>query len=457
MRRLLHGSACISFVSLFIAATLVATELSKTGRVTGTFEGIECEFSPGQEELARLLAHRLMMHNHEVAAIRPTAASAKTKTVPLSPAEMQANRAIYLQKITALLALEKPTVLQEECYDAFLGNYEQTMLLFQIVRDSMAAVQFKRLTIWERPELVRRLEDGEGIKGFTYDAATKSGRASFHSTLSQVQNNRLKELAEERKKLHLTYKLDFRNKDGVTNYRATASSKPRPTAVAAVAPTGSEMAAKSTEWLPIVIPVDLIQLPADELAEKLWSGSGDKSLAKILDGFARAAASMSTIDPNIAFLVLHETTELGVVDHYFRGPDRRWFCEGVANYVSWRVLRDLHGNTVALRSYNLPEQQLRYAGLRGQVDLRKWPASENQSESDQQSQLNSAHYVFATQAVTLMNERAGEDILPRLFKEIGRTKPNKVSIKTVEKAWEKLTGAKLDAVLAKVVLPLNAK
>ena len=52
-----------------------------------------------------------------------------------------------------------------------------------------------------------------------------------------------------------------------------------------------------------------------------------------------------------------------------------------------------------------------------------------------------------------MNERAGEDILPRLFAEIGRTKSNKVSMKTVEKAWKKLTHTSMDSLIAATMKP----
>jgi hypothetical protein len=91
-----------------------------------------------------------------------------------------------------------------------------------------------------------------------------------------------------------------------------------------------------------------------------------------------------------------------------------------------------------------------------QADLRKWPAVENQVESEQETPLNRARYAFAAQAVFLMNQCAGEDILPRLLSEIGRTKPEKVSTRSVEKAWMKVSKLKLDAILAEAVQPLPA-
>jgi hypothetical protein len=170
-------------------------------------------------------------------------------------------------------------------------------------------------------------------------------------------------------------------------------------------------------------------------------------MAKMPDGIPQ-------LDPQLAFIVLHETTEVGIIDRYFHGPDRRWFCDGVANYVPWRVVRDLHGADAAGRVYNLPEALAHAAPLREKADLRKWPAVENESAEEQLSELDGARYAFAANAVFLMDERGGNDILPRLFTEIGKTNPNKVSIKTVEKAWQKLTGTKLDTILADAVKPL---
>jgi hypothetical protein len=113
------------------------------------------------------------------------------------------------------------------------------------------------------------------------------------------------------------------------------------------------------------------------------------------------------LDPQIAFMVLHETTEIGIGDHYFRGRDRRWFCDGVANYGAWRVLRDLHGEETATRIHDLPAQLKEFADLRERADLRKWPAAENESAEQSHSRLEEARYAFAERAVALMDERGG--------------------------------------------------
>lgn len=198
---------------------------------------------------------------------------------------------------------------------------------------------------------------------------------------------------------------------------------------------------------PVVITSALAGQPDEVVAGKLWS-DGKPAIQEILGYIAHMADEIPRRDPQLAYLVLHETTEIGIIDHYMRGPDRRWFCDGVANYVPWRVVRDLHGVQVADAIYNLREQLAKHAAFREQADLRKWPAAENQTDEEHRTPLDAARYAFAAHAIFLMNERAGDDVLPRLFTEIGKTKPKKTSIKKIEKAWKKLSGGKLDDLLA---------
>jgi hypothetical protein len=315
----------------------------------------------------------------------------------------------------------------------------------------------KRLTIWDREELVVRLNAGEKIAGFSYDPVTKQGHVSFGFS-TDLQDDRLKELQDRRKQLHRQYSMSIGQENGHTVYRGRVSPigappPPQPKdATAAAQPVNDS--AGSSQWLPVIIPPDVKDLPAGELSQYLWDGAKDKGLAAQLGYIAKMLDGIPRLDPHLADIVLHETTEVGIIDRYFRGPDRRWFCDGVANYVPWRVVRDLHGADVATRVYNLQEALAQAAPLREKADLRKWPAVENESAEEQLSELDTARYAFAAQAVFLMNERGGANLLPRLFAEIGKTKPAKVSIKTVAKAWLKFTGTKLDTILAEAVKPL---
>jgi hypothetical protein len=97
-----------------------------------------------------------------------------------------------------------------------------------------------------------------------------------------------------------------------------------------------------------------------------------------------------------------------------------------------------------------------YAALRDKVDLRKWPTSENQRPEDANTPLTKAHYAFAARAVFLLAERHGQDFLPKLFREIGQTSRKQADMRTVEKAYKKLAGEDLSALLAAAMAPVAA-
>lgn len=444
------------FASLAFAGALHGADESAAvaGRLTAVFEGITCEYSPGQEEIARLLATRIADRNREAAAAAPAPLPLPDATVPLSPAEMRANRAQYLAAICAQLALKKPTAFQEECYDAFLNNYESTMRMFHLLgRATMAGTaRLDKITLWDRAELVGRLQAGEKVTGFIYDPVTKQGSVAFKLPEMEFKDDRLKELTAQREQLKNEYLFKITAAEGGgSNYHGGVSKRRQAPPADPAPPKAAEP--QGLQFFPIVIPAQLSGLPPAELAAQLWEGSTKGGVQQIFDGIGEMVQSLPTVDPAIAHLVLHETTEIGVVDHYYRGRDRRWFCDGVANYVSWRVVRDRHGPAAAQHVYDLPAQLARYADLRDQADLRKWAATENQSEAEQESRLNRARYAYATQAIMLMGERAGPDALRKLFAEIGRTKREKVSFDTVQKAWRKIAGTDLDALLAEVAKP----
>ncbi len=446
--------ACLGPAYLGAAEPAVAPASVLPGRLTATFEGIECEYSPGQEELARLLAVRFAAHNARTAAAAAQASPA-APTTPLSPAEMQMNRAAYLGHIAAQLGLQKPTALQEECYDEFVRNYALTMDAFDAMRSLFRQLcAIKRVALWPRDELVRRLKDGENIAGFRYDRETDDLRGSFGLSTSFV-DEKLKALAQSRNELKAAYRMSIETENGARVYRGEVTLNPVKRTVVPPTSTPASPATSISDpppAFPVVVPATLANESPATLATKLWEES-EPSIRAMLEQLAQIPDQMPRSDPQLVAMVLHETTEIGVVDHYMRGPDRRWFCDGVANYVTWRVVRDLHGPDSANAVYNLAEQLAMHAALREQADLRKWPAAEKQSDDEERTPLNRARYAFATHAVFLLNERVGEDILPRLFWEIGKTKAKKVSFKTVEKAWKKLTKTSLDDVLAAAVAP----
>jgi hypothetical protein len=154
----------------------------------------------------------------------------------------------------------------------------------------------------------------------------------------------------------------------------------------------------------------------------------------VVDGFAGLRESVGP------FAVIHETTELAIVKTYLRSTDRRWFCDGVANYVALRVLEDTLGPEEARKYYDLEAELKKFASEAPKVDLLNWPNLAQVKKTNFDKRLDTASYAFATKAIADICRRHGDEILPRLFAELGKTSIEQASMRTVYEAFTDLTG-----------------
>jgi hypothetical protein len=140
------------------------------------------------------------------------------------------------------------------------------------------------------------------------------------------------------------------------------------------------------------------------------------------------------------FIILHETVEMTIFSHHLHGKDRRWFCDGVANYVAWKVIEERIGPEAARQYYDLQADLAQYVDVRNRVDLTRWPAVENQGKlSAAKDLLDKACYPFATEVIARVCAKHGPDLLPKLFAEVDQTPFEKRTINTVYRAYKKLT------------------
>jgi hypothetical protein len=453
---------CPVFFSLTAAASLLGAEPHPTraNRLVETIDGVRIEYSPGQEAYLRPIAERIVAWNHELDERQAKAAAEAKVVLPLSARDLRENRAAVLQQIAAAIGLDAPTPLQGRCYDAMLAYYEFLDFWAAMAPEFIAKmIRTHDIMIWEKPELVRRLSSGESLPGFTYDPKTKQGSWSFllnlesKPTVSPEEQAKLRAQSERQRLDHaFNYKVDA---DGVAHISASFNldlARPAPSTPANTIQDSLDRAAKdfhskieeqtSGEWPVILSEKDAGKSPG-EIAE---------SLVKILQYTAEQAGRLKGYrDGNLAMIVLHETTEVGIVERYIGSADRRWLCDGTANYVAWRVARDRAGAEFARQVYNLDGQLAQFAAYQKRINLWKWPAVERQREEDRDTPLTQAHYAFATRALFLLAQAHGEDALPKLFQEIGRTPRAKVSMKTVAKAYRKITGANLEALIKAAV------
>ncbi len=447
---------------LWLAALLTSSVAADTppagpALITETIDGVTCHYAPADEALIRLLAPLIAAQNREAMAPAVPAPAADTPVVPLSLADFRRNRADYLARMAAAIGLNRPTPLQEECYDGYLDNFERTDQAMALLMDDMRAqAHLREITVAHKTDLLRRLKAGEKIPGMSLEPDGEHGRAEWKVPTSQIHDERIAELLKQREQGRLDLGYDFSTKDGIVEFSARTkirrrSALPAALTKAAPSPVTTPEAPDASIPFPVIITPEDEALPTGELAAKIAKGTGE-----LLQGLRRLRPAQFQSPAVLANLLLHETTETGIVEHYLGSRDRRWLCEGVANYTSWKIARDRAGDAMARQVYDVQEQVARYAAFREKIDLRRWPASENQRKEDLGTPLTKAHYAFAARAVFLMVERHGEDFLPKLFREIGRTPRRRASMRTVETDYKNLAGEELSAVLTAALAPVTA-
>ena len=344
--------AYVRLLSIVLTANLLGLSLSAAplgadSRRREVFEGLTFEYPVKYELLAQELAPQLV-HLNQVNAARSTSA-AQTPPAPLSVRDLRARRASYLALIAANIGLTEPTALQIECYDAFLENFETSALLWAKMAYMMREYAVVRtVAIWEKADLMARLKAGETIPGFSIDPDGK--RVNFNWS---VRFNRydadLTGLMADREKRRLDYSYNLTVKNGIAsvagNFRSRrtrpSATKPSPTPVPGEPESGPPIS------LPVVLRPEDLEMPIKDLAA---------TQLKALQGLGQFAATTEESFQNpaiLACLILHETAEVGIVERYLGSSDRRWLCDGMANYVAWKVAHDQFGPDVARQVYDL--------------------------------------------------------------------------------------------------------
>ena len=300
----------------------------------------------------------------------------------LSLEELQRRRDYFLGRVAASLGLDQPTEKMASTFD-LAGTHWRT------TRVAAPAGVLRHYALWRRPELVARLQAGERVAGFTLDS---SGGLDFS--------------------------FEFKVNSGSGDL-----------------PPDRVAAGMANYWDSYVCPIKIGATPevgpAEEVAAEL-----DEFMRTL---FASSGQQMQLTERQAVFNVLRETTESGVVWHYLTSKDRRWFCEGIANYVAGKVIRDELGPEAAKSYYDLPAELKKYEGEAARVDLVAWPAAENPAEAQYAEELNTASHAFATKVIADVSAKHGDDFLPKWFAEIGRTKREKATMETVFKAYRRLT------------------
>ncbi|MFT3828737.1 MAG: hypothetical protein QM691_03425 [Opitutaceae bacterium] len=442
-------------VGVFLGTALSAAPQphpTRAGRIVDARDGFRVEYSAGLEPYVEAVYAALPAWRGKYREGESRFLGAGDPVVlPGSAKDMVAHRDEILRTVAAEIGLPAPTALQGRVYDTMLGYYELMEWLQDLAPVGVFALaRCEEIQIWRKDELGRRLESGERLEGFTWNPQTKEGNYEIKPPEYRRDGDQ-KAAAEKFDQVRLDHSFNYKpGADGVVDLQASftfsSNGNPQPLQPAErtfrleeVGPAARAyfLAVKPTSW-PIVLSEKTAGSTPQEVAQKCFS---------VLDGILAHAKPGASRNSPVLHTILHEVVEVGVVENYLGSADRRWLCDGVANYVAWKIVRDRCGPAVAQQAYDLAAQLARYAPQQPEIDLRRWRAVEATKEEERETLRTKAHYAFATRAVFEMVRRNDESLLPRLFQEVAKTPRRKVRMETVEKAYRKITGKKLDEVL----------
>ena len=137
------------------------------------------------------------------------------------------------------------------------------------------------------------------------------------------------------------------------------------------------------------------------------------------------------------------TADRFIGSQYLRSADRRWFCEGVANFVTYRVLAGIVGADVARSYYDVDAELAKHAALRTRIDLPRWLVVEDASSRVVPPEVNAASYAFATKAIFSAFAHGEQRLLANVLTEVAKTPKDRATIDTVYAAYRALTGRDL--------------
>jgi hypothetical protein len=432
------GFLVLSIASLALRAEPVP-HATRPDRLVETRGEFNVEYSPGQEAWMEMAFARMQAAPPAVAGLAKAGPGSATPATPASPRDLRARREALLAAAAAEIGLPAASPIQGKAFDTFLGYYEMGAELYQVAAKALAPrLRIRQVAIWQRDDLIARLQAGQKIEGATYDPATGKGNFEFAANmkLDDAANARLKEINEAIKAQQLNHSFKYDN----TGYSATV--KPyAPVPDAPKKPAADTPEAPAPEIvLPVMYRGPIDTPPSAEAFDATWVNV--QEIGRNLEQRFR-----NYVDPTLVGVILHETVETGLVDRIITSKDRRWLCDGTANYAAWKISRQFFGPDVAQRVYDLDAKLREYATLQAKIDLARWSATENQQQGDHDSPLNRAHYVFATRAMFLLSGKHGDQALGLLWGDVAKTDRKKVTADTFAKAYRKRYKGNLAALI----------
>jgi hypothetical protein len=151
------------------------------------------------------------------------------------------------------------------------------------------------------------------------------------------------------------------------------------------------------------------------------------------------------------FMVAHEVTESAMMNTVVKSADRRWFCDGLANWVAMQDVDRRFGPGKGAEAFAKTYAAAELRKHAAKVDLFTWPAAENVKDGSHSEVENpSAYYYFATLVMEKACEGRGADFVKQWLDEVRKTPLNRANAGTALAAYRKLTGKDLKSMIGEV-------
>ena len=152
------------------------------------------------------------------------------------------------------------------------------------------------------------------------------------------------------------------------------------------------------------------------------------------------------------YTAIHETVEMSLLMHIRpTDPYWRWFSDGVANCVTYELLKKYAGTEIAddfIKGYDVNE----YNELKKELNLRYWMSGRfcillQDMPTEAGKRFNYARYVFATHEVRRLIDRHGIDCVHRILDEISvkQSRTSSELLETIKNVTSEDINVRLDA------------
>lgn len=392
--------ALLAIYTMLITSGAFGLETEPAGRASFHTEGITVYYNQQDEVFARKFAEKLPQITKEA---QEDLRLKRSDPAVLTTKSFKARRDEYLEVIAHYLGLKKPTAHMKRTFDVTLTSVEKMTVatLADCERDGLIDV----VQIWRKPDLIAAL----GANG--PDDFFELNRDKNYVVKSGV-----------------TFAV-------TTHLSAVGAGSGKRRTAASTAPLRFGALNRKKMFLPVVLAgTESVEL---EKEVPLQVSAARKYLGE-------QTGALVNVTQNVLLLaVLHEVVEVAAIDQLIASKDRRWFCEGMANFIAYRAVLEVDTPEAARRGYDLRGQLDQWQKFEREVNLPEWKVNEDLSSEEKDSDFNRARYAYATKAIANVYEKHGRDFFPRWCREVMRTSWKKSDISTVHAAFERLTGEKL--------------